>query len=453
MFDYDVVYLGTGHACWHGAMILGAAGKRIAFVDHDLTGGTCTNYGCDAKILLDSPFELVDGLERYKGLCVSEVPAVDWKALMAYKRKALADYPAALEAIFQKSGMDYIKARGKLLDAHTVCAGDKKITAEHIVIDTGERAKRQDIPGSEYAHDSREFLDIEAFPKRVVFIGAGIISMEFASMAVKMGSETTVIQYNDRALGPYPKKYVDRLVEKMKRDGVKFRFNESVTKIEKQGDVYRVTLKSGAAIECDYVFEATGRQANVQDLGLEEVGVDFSERGIKVNACMQTTVPNIYASGDVVDKRIPRLTPTATFESNYIAEHILGKKEPICYPAIPNLVFTLPRIAQVGVSLAEAEKEPDKYRVETIPYGKTMLFDTKNDEEAEFAFIFDKENYLVGAVFYGDEGASLVNFVTFVINQKITGKELDKMIFAFPAQSYGVYSMLGPAMAGIKMFG
>ena len=451
MYDYDVVYLGSGHACWHGALILKAAGKRVAFVDHDLTGGTCTNYGCNAKILLDSPFELLDGLERYKGLCVDDVPAVDWKALMAYKRKVLADYPVGLEALFQKSGMDYIKARGKLLDAHTVCAGDKKITAEHIVIGTGERAKRQDIPGSEYAHDSREFLDIEEFPKRIVFIGAGVISMEFASMAVKMGSETTVVQYNDRALGPYPKKYVDHVVEKLKRDGVKFCFNESAAKIEKQGNAYKVTLKSGASLECDYVFEATGRQANVQDLGLEEVGIEFSERGIKVNDCMQTAVPNIYASGDVVDKRIPRLTPTASFESNYIAEHILGKKEPICYPAIPNLVFTLPRIAQVGVSLDAAEKEPDKYRVETVPYGKQMLFDAKNETETEFTFIFDKENHLAGAVFYGNEGASLVNFVTFVINQKLSGKELDKMIFAFPTQSYGVYSLLAPMLEGNKL--
>ena len=80
MYDYEVVYLGSGHACWHGALILKAAGKRVAFVDHDLTGGTCTNYGCNAKILLDSPFELLDGLERYKGLCVDDVPAVDWKA-------------------------------------------------------------------------------------------------------------------------------------------------------------------------------------------------------------------------------------------------------------------------------------------------------------------------------------------------------------------------------------
>ena len=107
-----------------------AAGKKVAFVDGDLTGGTCTNYGCNAKILLDSPFELIDGIERYKNLCVDTVPKVDWKALMNYKRNVLKDYPVvALEKIFEGLGMDYFKVRGKIVDAHTVQAGDKKITA------------------------------------------------------------------------------------------------------------------------------------------------------------------------------------------------------------------------------------------------------------------------------------------------------------------------------------
>ena len=451
MYNYDVVYLGSGHACWHGGKILQAAGKKVAFVDNDLTGGTCTNYGCNAKILLDSPFELIDGIERYKNLCVDTVPKVDWKALVQYKRNVLKDYPVGLEKMFEGLGMDYFRARGKILDAHTVQAGDKKITAEYIVIGTGERAKRQEIPGCEYTHDSREFLDIENFPKKIVLIGAGVISMEFASMAAKMCDEVYVIQYNDRPLGAYPKKYVDRVVKKLSEDGVKFCFNESATKIEKVGESFKVYLKGGAVLECDYAFEATGRQANVDNIGLEEVGIEFSWRGVKVNECMQTNIPNIYASGDCANKTIPRLTPTASFESNYIAEHILGKKEPICYPAIPNLVFTLPRIAQVGISVDAAEKEPDKYRVEVVPFGKVLLFDALNEPENEFTFIFDKENYLVGAAFYGSEAAYLVNFITFIIQCKITGEQLDKMIFAFPNQTNELVMLLAPMMSGQKL--
>lgn len=272
-------------------------------------------------------------------------------------------------------------AEGRLVDAHTVSAGDKKITAEYIVIGTGERAKRQNVPGKEYIHDSTDFLSVDEFPKRLV-----------------------------------------------------------------AGDSFKVALKGGGVIECDYILEATGRQANADNLSLEDVGVVFSEKGIKVNEYLQSSVPNIYASGDVIDKRIPRLTPTASFESNYIAEHILGKKDPISYPAIPNLVFTLPRIAQVGGSLDAAEKEPEKFRIEVVPYGKGMLFDSSNEEDNEFTFIFDGDNHLAGAAFYGSEAASLVNFVTLAINTKVTGSELDHMIFAFPAQTYGLSAVLAPMM-------
>ena len=365
---------------------------------------------------------------------------------MQYKKDTLKAYPPALEEMYKAMGADLFKAEGRLVDAHTVSAGDKKITGEYIVIGTGERAKRQNVPGQEYIHDSTDLLSRDEFPKRLVLIGAGIISMEFAAMAVKMGGETTIIQYNDRVLSMYPKKYTERITAKLKAEGARFCFNESVARIDKAGDAFKVTLKSGAVIECDYILEATGRRANCDNLGLEDVGIDFSEKGIKVNEYLQSSVPNIYASGDVIDKRIPRLTPTASFESIYIAEHILGKKDPICYPAVPNLVFTLPRIAQVGVTVAEAEKNPAKYRIEVVPYGKAMLFDSSNEADNEFTFIFDGDNYLVGAAFYGTEAASLVNFVTFIINKKITGEELDHMIFAFPTQTYGAYSMLASLM-------
>ena len=444
MYDYDVLFLGSGHAAWHGALKLVMAGKKVAFVDGDLIGGTCTNYGCDAKILLDAPFAFVNGLKRYKGIGVESTPEIDWTALMKYKKQVISPLPAGLEqGIFGRAGMPVIHAMGKLLDAHTVQAGDQKVTAEYIVIATGEHPVKRAVPGREFIHDSRDFLDIETFPKRIAFIGAGIIAMEFASMAIELGSEVTVIHHNDRALKMYPSAYVDIVVNKMREEGVKFDFNESVAKIEKNGDEYLVTYESGKTLTVDYVLEATGREANVQGLGLDEVGVEYSRKGIKVNANLQTTVPNIYASGDVIDKKIPKLTPTATFESNYIADHILDHgTAAIEYPVIPNLVFTLPRIAQVGVSVDAAKKDPEHYDVVTIPYGKTLLFEAKNEVYADFTFVFDKEHNLVGAAFISDDAGMFVDIITLIINKKMTKEELNQMIFAFPTESYGLISMV-----------
>lgn len=444
MYDYDVLFLGSGHAAWHGALKLVKAGKKVAFVDGDLIGGTCTNYGCDAKILLDAPFQFVNGLKRYKGIGVDSTPDIDWTALMKYKKQVISPLPGILEtAIFAAAGMPVIHSMGKLLDAHTVQADDKKVTAEYIVIATGEHPVKRDVPGKEYIHDSRDFLDLDTFPKRIAFIGAGIIAMEFASMAIELGSEVTVIHHNDRALKMYPSQYVDIVVNKMKDEGVKFDFNESVSRIEKQGEEYIVTYESGKTLTVDYVLEATGREANVDGLGLSDVGIEYSRKGIKVNANLQTTVPNIYASGDVIDKKIPKLTPTATFESNYIADHILDPSTaPIVYPVIPNLVFTLPRIAQTGVSVDAAKKDTEHYDVLTVPYGKKMLFQAKNEVYADFSFVFDKEHNLVGAAFISDDAGMFVDIITLIINNKMTSKEVNQMIFAFPTESYGLISMV-----------
>ena len=446
-FDYDVAYLGSGHSCWHGALTLAAAGKKVVLMDHDLPGGACTNYGCDAKILLDGPFEYLEGLQRYRDICVEHPGTIDWKTLMAYKKRVLTPFPKILAGIFEKAGLDFIRERGKLLDAHTIQAGGKKITAETIVLGVGQRSARLNIPGKEYLHDSREFLDIEEMPEHLVCIGAGIISMEFASMALTLGRKVTFIEFMHRALAAYPEKYVSKLVEKMTAQGADFHFGEAVCGVEKTETGYKVMTKSGLCVEGDYVLDATGRVANCEDLGLEELGIPASRRGIQVDDHLRTCVPNIYVSGDAIDKNIPRLTPTAEFESNYIASQILGLSDaPIRYPAVPNLVFTLPRIAQVGVTVDEAEKCPERYRVVSIPYGVQNEWVDNRELDIDLTFIIDKEGFLAGAALYGSEAGTWIDFLTLVINKKIGGDELRNMIFAFPTQTYMIVSTLVPLL-------
>lgn len=448
MYDFDVVFIGSGHACWHAALMLRKGGKRVAFVEEDTVAGTCTNFGCNAKILLDTPFDYVDGLERFKGMGVDEVPAVNWSELMAYKKKIVNPMHKVLEGMFAQAGIPVYHAHGSLVDAHTVQAGDKRITAEYIVLGTGEHPRKLDIPGAELIHDSRDFLDLDQFPRRIAFIGGGIISMEFASIAAKLGSQTTVIQHDDQVLRMYPQKYVARVVEKMKSEGVTFLMNHDVAKVSEVAGAYEVTFADGSTLQTDYVLGATGRQPNVEGLGLEQLGIKFSPRGIEVDDHMRTSVPNVYASGDCVMKRIPKLTPTATFESNYVATQILGlSTAPIKYPAIPNLVFTLPRISQVGVTLDEAEKNPDLWRTETVEYGKRLLFEAKNEADAEFTFVFSKETgLLAGAAFYGEDAGVWADIAALVIGQKLSGLALSQLVFTFPTESQGMLSLLIPLL-------
>ena len=447
MYDFDVVFIGSGHSSWHGAVTLAQAGKKVAIVDHDLPGGTCTNYGCDAKILLDGPFEFLDGLARYEGLCVSETGKIDWKKLMTYKKEHFASFPAAMSGMFAGAGLTFIRERGALVDAHTVQAGNQKISTHYIVIGTGQRNARLNIPGQEYLHGSREFLDITELPEHLICIGAGIISMEFASMALALGKKVTFFEFLPRPLAAYPEKYVNKVVEKMTAQGADFHFGEAVCGVDKTDSGFKVEAKSGLCVEGDYVLDATGRVANYENLGLESLGIQASRRGIVTDDHLRTSVPNIYVSGDAIDKKIPRLTPTAIFESNYIADQILGvSDEPICYPVIPNLVFTLPRIGQVGVSIEEAEKNPEQYILYSIPYGTQNEWVNNRELDIDMTFVVDREGHLAGAAIYGSEAGTWLDFLTLVINQKLTGAQLNRMIFAFPTQTFMLASLLIPLL-------
>lgn len=443
-YDFYAIFVGCGHGCDLAARVLAKAGKRVAAIERDLWIGTCTNYGCNAKILLDGPFELTTAMENYLNLGIfDKVPEVNWEKLMQYKIPYIEAYKPVTKAMMEQSGCTCIHGHGTLKDAHTVVVDGKEYTAEYIVFGPGQRDNKLEIPGKEFIHGSRDMLSIDQMPRRIVFIGAGIISMEFASMAVDMGREVTIIDHGDHALKAYPREYVDEVVDLMEKKGACFKYCEDVCAIEKTATGLVVKTKSGFEVEADYILEATGRPVNYENLGLEALGIEAGPRGIKVDDHLRTSVKNIFATGDAIDKRIPILTPTALFESQYIADMLLGKTDkPICYPAVPNLVFTFPRIAQVGVSLDEARKD-SRYRVVDVPYGQFFLFNTHNEANAKLAFIFDKEsNLLVGAAAVGSDAGPWIDVLSLVIFNKMTREQFAHYIYAFPTTTCGPLMLL-----------
>ncbi len=448
MEKYDVIYIGSGHACWHGGLILKMQGKKVAFVEKDLLGGTCTNYGCDAKILLDSPIELKEALDRYQNIGLARQAEINWNALMQYKKAHIGAFPDALGGMFKNFGFDIIRGEAKFVDAHTIEVEGKKYSADYFVIGTGQTYVPLDIPGKENFKDSRDFLSLDNIPEHVSIVGAGIIGMEFASICLSFGKKVDIIDLAPNALGQYDKKYVDFVVNKMKGQGANFLFGRHVTSLEKvKENQYVLKTQEGDEIKSNYVLVAVGRKANAEGLNLEGLGIEYSSRGIKVDDHLRTRIKNIYASGDVVDKKVPKLTPTAEFESNYIALDILLPsflRKKISYPVIPNLVFTLPRIGQVGVDTNKAKELG--YRVEEVALGQTMSWANKNDVNEHLTFVFNKKNELVGAAILSDMAGEYLDLLTLIINQKLSARDLSKMIFSFPTTTYGLMSSLLPLM-------
>ena len=467
--DYDVIYIGSGNAAWQGARFLRKEGLKILIIEESLYGGACANRGCNSKALLDAPFEIKALTDNFEGVGKSGDFDVDWSELMKFKQKRIANMSAFLDGKFKEYDLDAVSGHGIILDEHTVQVGDEKYTTDKIVIATGLKPIIPDIKGKEYLHDSTDFLDIAELPKHTIIIGGGFVGMEFASILAEAGLEADVFIRGDMALKYFHQPYVENVIEILKQKNIRFHFNEQIKEVisnvdikdpEKRvgnvknaqnsdeflrdpeakidntayEDAFTVNFESGYSITGDYVIAAMGREANVDDIGLENVGIEYSKKGIKVNGHLQSNVENIYASGDVADTGIAKLVTVAIHHSKYLARELLGKADEITYPVIPAVAYTIPRIATVGVP-AYVGYESDEYDVHTIRYGNSYSIELKNDTTAEAKVVVDKDLNIVGAEIYAADAENVANMFAFIINKKITLEELDYMIYAFPSSS------------------
>ena len=467
--DYDVIYIGSGNASWQGGRFLRKAGLKVLIIEEGLYGGACANRGCNTKAILDGPYEVKALTQNYEGIGKVGEFDVDWKELVQHKRKRIAGMSLFLDGKFDEYDLDVAHGKGVIVDEHTVQVGDKKFTTDKIVITTGLKPVIPDIPGKEYLHDSNDFLDIDELPKHAIIIGAGFVGMEVASILAEAGLEADVMIRGNMALKYFHQPYVQRVIRILEDKNIRFHFNEEVSEVISnveiddpeakvnnavQGinanedlrdpdakrenkayeDGFTVNFKSGLSLTGDYVVAAMGRTANVEDIGLENVGLTYTRNGIKVNGHLQTDVPNIYAAGDVADTGIAKLVTVAIHQSKYLAKEILGKADEITYPAVPAVAYTIPRIATVGVPAYVALKSDD-YEVHTITYGNAYSAVLKNDRTAEAKVIVDKDLQIVGAEIYAPDAENVANMFAFIINKKITLEELDYMIYTFPSSS------------------
>ena len=467
--DYDVIYIGSGNAAWQGGRFLRKEGLKILIIEESLYGGACANRGCNSKALLDAPYEIKALADNFEGVGKSGNFEVDWPALMKYKQKRIAGMSLFLDGKFDEYDLDVAHGKGIIVDEHTVKVGDKTFTTDKIVIATGLIPIIPDIEGKEYLHDSTDFLDIADLPEHTIIIGAGFVGMEFASILAEAGKKADVIIRGNMALKYFHQPYVENVIEILKEKGIRFHFNEQVKEIISNVEIdnpeakvlnvvqglnsdeilrdpeakidnaahengFTVNCESGLSLTGDYVIAAMGRKANVEDIGLENVGLTYTDKGIKVNGHLQTEVANIYASGDVADTGIAKLVTVAIHHSKYLAKEILGKAGEITYPAVPAVAYTIPRIATVGVPAYVAD-ESDEYDVHTIRYGRSYSLELKNDLTAEAKVIVDNDLQIVGAEIYAADAENVANMFAFIINKKITLEELDNMIYAFPSSS------------------
>ncbi|WP_428958297.1 dihydrolipoyl dehydrogenase family protein [Levilactobacillus brevis] len=439
-YDYDVLYLGSGHGTFDGAIPLAAKGVKVAVVEGGLIGGTCPNRGCNAKITLDAPVALQRQLAALNPVITGDT-TINWSANMAHKHEVIDGLPDFIGGLLKDNGVEVITGYGKLTAAHSVQVGDQTYTADKIVIATGLHSHRLAIPGSELAHDSEDFLNLTSLPARMTVIGGGYIALELATIANAAGSDVTILLRGQQALRQFHQPFVETVLSDLTDRGVQILRDTQVTALKQADDALQVVTDTQGTLETDWVLDATGRDPNTQNLGLEDVGVAYTDHGITVNDHLQTSVPNIYASGDVIDKEQPKLTPTAIFESMYLSQTFAGETtEPIDYPAIPTVVFTSPRLAQVGVSVAQAQK--DGATVETNHVPDDWYRQVGKESQGDNALIFDAEHHLIGATEVSEQAADVINTLLPAIEFQYGPAEIGRLVHLFPTIGASAWGQL-----------
>jgi glutathione reductase (NADPH) len=449
--DFDLIVLGTGTAASAPAHACRAAGWRVAVVDDQPYGGTCGNRGCDPKKVLVGAAEVVWWHNRMKGYGVAGDASVDWPALMAFKRTFTDPLPGIREAAFEKEGIEMLHGEARFVSENRIAVGGRELSARHVVIATGASPRPLGIPGEEHVITSTDFMELDALPRRIAFIGAGYISMEFAHLARQAGAEVVVLG-RGRPLPSFEEEVVDRLIEHTRRIGIGVQLEQSVCAVERPSPngPFRVQVGHGANmhhIETDLVVHGAGRVPNSARIGAAAGKVELEHHGaIRVNEFLQSVSnPRVYAAGDVVSPpgAIP-LTPVAGNEGSTVAANLLGGNS--ARPdlrATPSVVFTLPVLAGVGLTEKAAREKGIDVRI--VSGDTAHWFTNKRVREpvGMFKTIIDQStNRVVGAHLLGTGAEEVINLFAMAIRFDIPAGELKKMIVSYPTAGSNMQYML-----------
>lgn len=433
MQAFDQIVIGGGPGGLALAYGLKAAGKNVAIVEENLWGGTCPNRGCDPKKILVAAVEAKRHAEQLANAGLDGTTTINWPDLMRHKFAYTDAIPDGTLQGLQHSGITTFYGHATFTSAGQLAVGEETLTATQFILATGQRPARPTIDGAELLQTSTDFLNWRQLPKQVAFIGGGYIAFELADIANAAGADVHVILRHDRALRAFDAELVKDLRDQLEQAGVHFHENVALTKVAQTGAGVELIGDQQFDLTVAAAVAVTGRTANVDTLNLAAVGVAADKHGVVVNDHLQTTNEHIYALGDVVAKKaIPKLTPVAGFEARYLTELLTGASvEAIQYPAIPTVVFGMPRLAQVGVSPAETTTTTDR-RVKTLDMTHWYTYQRIHDPLAKVKVVLDRQGRLVGASALSTIADELINYLTTLINQGATVADVNNQIMAYP---------------------
>jgi len=436
-FDYDLVIIGAGSGGVRAARFAAEFGARVAIVESADLGGTCVNLGCIPKKLLSYAAHFHEDFQDAIGFGwdVGQT-SFSWSRLVAAKDVEISRLNGLYEKRLRASKVDIVRGLGRVSDEHTVTVENRRMGARYILVATGGQPVRAPVTGSSHAITSNEAFHLAALPGRIVIYGGGYIAVEFASIFNGLGAQTTLVFRGERLLKNFDSELTVHLAAEMTKRGVILRLENRIDKIEPRGAARRVTLSGGETIEADCVLLATGRLPNTQTLGLEKLGVDLSATGaVKVNSNYQSSVPSIFAIGDVTDRI--RLTPVALAEGMAVADFLFGtQKRSVSYHNVATTVFSHPNLASVGLSEADALTHGYRLKIFKSRFRGLKHALSLRDEETFMKLVVDDlSDRVLGIHLVGPDAGEIVQGFAVALNCGLTKAALDATIGIHPTQA------------------
>lgn len=443
--QYDLIVLGTGGAGYQVAMRCKADGWNVAVINDGLFGGTCSVRGCIPKKVLAGTAEVADINRRLNEIgIVTNKPEMSWHELITFKRTFTDPVPPSTERAPRDAGIDVYAGAPHFTGNLQLEVEGQQLEAKKVHIAVGTKPAKLSIEGSEHLITSDDFLELDELPKRVIFVGGGYVSFEFAHVAARFGADVTILHGNDHPLPMFDWDIIQTLIEASKEVGIKIEFNSGAQKIEKFDGGYKVTSADGRVFEADLVVHGAGRPPAIAELNLEATGVEYDSRqGVFVDEYLRSTSnPDVYAAGDAAASG-PPLSPVSGVQGSIVADNLLGgeSKQP-SYLSTPSVIFTTPVAAKVGYTVDEAKENGVDFEVTETDL--TGWFDAKR-LGLKFAkskiLIENGTNKIVGAHLIGSHADDLINIFSLAVELGFTSDQLKSPIFAFPTASDDMRSM------------
>jgi glutathione reductase (NADPH) len=447
--NFDVVIIGGGNA---GIGVTGPvrrAGLSVAMIEARDLGGTCPNRGCTPKKVLVAAGQALHDIESaaQHHIAVGK-PKLDWAALITREKDLIKDIPQNLARAMARRKVEVIKGHGTFTGPQTVRVGDRMLHARHIVIAGGSKPRPLSIPGARHMVTSDDMLGESRRPESVIFIGGGVISLEFGHVYARAGSAVTILEALPQLLPAMDADAVARLQAESERIGLRISTGVRIERIEATGARFRVVFThegTEKAAEADWVVNGAGRIADVDSLGLAAGHVDHDNGGIVIDSYLRSTSnTGVYVCGDVVPTS-PQLSPIATYEGDLVGRNIVDRpRHSPDYASIATAVYTVPALATVGLTEAIVKAKGVAAEIHVNDMHDWFSARTYAETVAWSKIIVDRDSdQILGAHFVGHAGHELVNIFALAMRFGIRAHELREHIYAYPTFASDIKHMLG----------